>query len=212
MTRSPFITAVLGILLAGALAAAPAGAMGQPATSQSAVALHSALRKLWEEHIVYTRNYIISALAGLEDTAPVTERLLRNQDDLGSAIVPFYGEEAGKKLAGLLRAHIVIATDIVTAAKAGDNDGVTTGEKSWHQNGEQIADFLSGANPNWTRAAMSDMLSKHLDYTTTEIVSLLKGDWAADIAAYDKGHEHMLMFADMLSDGIIKQFPAKFSK
>ncbi len=212
MTRTPFTAAVLGILLAGVLAAAPAGAMGQPGNTQSAVELRGALRTLWEEHIVYTRNYIISALAGLEDTAPVAERLLRNQDDLGSAIVPFYGEEAGKALAALLRAHIVIAADIVTAAKAGDNDGVTAGEKSWHQNSEQLADFLASANPNWTRAAMSDMLSKHLDYTTTEVVSRLKGDWAADIAAYDKGHEHMLMFADMLSAGIIKQFPAKFSR
>ncbi len=212
MTRSSFTTAALGVLFAGLLAAAPLGAMGQPQNTQSAVELRSALRKLWEEHIVYTRNYIISALAGLDDTATVADRLLRNQDDLGSAIVPFYGEEAGKKLAGLLRAHIVIATDIVTAAKAGDNDGVTTGEKSWHANGEQIADFLSGANPNWPRTTMSDMLSKHLDYTTTEVVSRLKGDWAADIAAYDKGHEHMLMFSDMLADGIIKQFPATFSK
>ncbi len=56
------------------------------------------------------------------------------------------------------------------------------------------------------------MLYKHLDFTTTEVVSRLNKDWDADIAAYDKGHEHMLGFADMLTDGIVKQFPKKFSK
>jgi hypothetical protein len=56
------------------------------------------------------------------------------------------------------------------------------------------------------------MLYKHLDFTTSEVVSRLKKDWPADMKAYDEGHEHMLMFADMLSDGIIKQHPKKFSK
>ena len=171
-----------------------------------------AMRKLWEDHITYTRNYIISALAGLEDTGKVAERLLKNQDDIGDAIKPIYGNDAGKKLAALLRDHILIAADIVKAAKSGDNNGVTAGQKKWHENADEIAAFLSGANPNWPQKALVDMLYKHLDYTTAEVVSRLKKDWAADIEAYDKGHEHMLMFADALTDGIVKQFPEKFKK
>ncbi len=217
MKRIAFPTAFVGILLAALISAAPAGAAsmataGQAATSQAAAELRDGMRKLWEDHIEYTRNYIISALAGLGDTAPIADRLLANQDDIGSAVAQYYGKDAGTRLAALLRAHILIAAQIVKAAKAGDGDGVSSGEATWHQNGEQIADFLAGANPNWSRATLSDMLSKHLDYTTGEVVSRLKGDWAADIAAYDKGHEHMLLFADMLTDGIVKQFPAQFSK
>ena len=172
----------------------------------------NAMRKLWEDHIEYTRNYIISALAGLEDTNKVAERLLRNQDDIGEAVKPFYGEEAGKKLSGLLRDHILIAADIVKAAKASNNAGVEAGEKKWHANADDIAAFLAGANSNWKKAELTDMLYKHLDFTTTEVVSRLKKDWPADMKAYDEGHEHMLMFADMLSEGIIKQHPKKFSK
>jgi len=56
------------------------------------------------------------------------------------------------------------------------------------------------------------MLQKHLDFTTGEVVARLKKDWKADIKSYDQGHEHMLMFSDALTDGIIQQFPAKFSK
>jgi hypothetical protein len=45
-----------------------------------------------------------------------------------------------------------------------------------------------------------------------EVVSRLKKDWAADINFYDKGHVHMLAFADALTEGIVKQFPDKFKK
>ncbi|MGE5717456.1 MAG: glycosyltransferase [Acidobacteriota bacterium] len=202
--------------LAGAVLAAPvradehmkAGAMSHTA---SAVDLRNAMRQLWEEHIVYTRNFIISALGDLGDTDKVAERLLRNQDDIGNAVKPFYGEEAGKKLAALLRDHILIAADIVKAAKAGNNDGVANGQKRWHANADDISAFLSGANPNWPKAVLTDMLYKHLDFTTTEVVSRIKKDWPADIEAYDKGHAHMLMFADALTNGIVKQFPKKFT-
>jgi hypothetical protein len=180
--------------------------------TQSEVDLRNTMRQLWEEHIVYTRNFIISALGDLEDTGKVAERLLRNQDDIGNAIKPIYGEEAGKKLAALLRDHILIAADIVKAAKAGNNDGVAKGQKKWIENADAIAEFLGGANPNWPKQALKDMLYKHLAYTTTEVVSRIKKDWDADIEAYDKGHVHMLMFADTLTDGIIKQFPKKFMK
>ncbi len=205
------------VVLAGVVLAAPVRAdehMKADAMSHtaSAVDLRNAMRQLWEEHIVYTRNFIISALADLGDTDKVAERLLRNQDDIGDAVKPFYGEAAGKKLASLLRDHILIAADIVKAAKAGNDDGVANGEKRWHANGDEIATFLSGANPNWPKAVLTDMLYKHLDFTTTEVVSRLKKDWPADIGAYDKGHAHMLMFADVLTSGIVKQFPKKFVK
>jgi hypothetical protein len=180
--------------------------------TQSEVDLRNAMRQLWEDHIVYTRNFIISSLGDLEDTGKVAERLLRNQDDIGNAIKPIYGEEAGKKLSALLKDHILIAADIVKAAKAGDNDGVAKGQKKWLENADDISAFLSGANPNWSTQVLKDMLYKHLAYTTTEVVSRLNKDWTADIEAYDKGHAHMLMFADALTDGIIKQFPEKFMK
>jgi hypothetical protein len=202
--------------LAGVVLAAPAMAMEHAKAAAtghtpSAVALGNAMRQLWEEHIVYTRNFIISALADLGDTDKVAERLLRNQDDIGNAVKPFYGEEAGKKLAALLRDHILIAADIVKAAKAGNDDGVAGGQKRWHANADDISTFLAGANPNWPKATLTDMLYKHLDFTTAEVVSRVKKDWPADIDAYDKGHAHMLMFADALTSGIVRQFPKKFT-
>ncbi|WP_292533995.1 hypothetical protein [Methylocystis sp.] len=82
------------------------------AKTDAATAVKMAMRKLWEDHITYTRGYIVSALADLPDTNAVATRLLKNQDDIGDAIKPYYGENAGKKLSTLLRDHILIATEV----------------------------------------------------------------------------------------------------
>lgn len=176
------------------------------------ITLRLTMRKLWEDHITYTRNYIISALAGLDDAGAVAQRLLRNQDDIGDAIKPYYGEEAGRKLTALLRDHIMIAAEVVKAAQTDNNEGLVKAQTKWNVNADDIAAFLSNANPNWEGNDMTAMLHKHLEYTTAEVVSRLKKDWTADIVAYDRGHQHMLMFADLLTEGIVKQFSEKFGQ
>jgi hypothetical protein len=179
-------------------------------SSHASEDLRIAMRKLWEDHITYTRNYIISALGDLPDADAVAQRLMKNQEDIGSAIAPYYGAAAGTKLTTLLKEHISIAADVVKAAKAGNAANLKTEQAKWSANGKEIAAFLSGANPNWSKASLEAMLQKHLDLTTGEVVGRLHKDWNADIASYDAGHAHMLMFADALTDGIVKQFPAKF--
>ncbi|RWC45929.1 MAG: acetylglutamate kinase [Mesorhizobium sp.] len=169
------------------------------------------MRKLWEDHITYTRNYIISALAGLPDSDDVAKRLLQNQDDIGDAVKPYYGDAAGQKLAILLKDHIKIATDVVKAAKSGSKNKLAAAQKKWTGNADDIAMFLSKANPNWSEQDLKEMLHKHLELTTGEVVGRLKRDWVADIKSYDEGHVHMLKFADMLTDGIAKQFADKFN-
>ena len=179
--------------------------------SVAASAFQDAMDKLWEDHITWTRLFIISAAADLPDKGPTTERLLRNQVDIGNAIKPYYGDAAGEKLTALLKEHITTAAELVTAAKAGDTAKMADANRRWHANADAIAAFLSGANPkNWPLTEMKQMMHDHLNLTTAEAQARLKGDWAADIAAYDKVHEQILHMADMLSAGIISQFPKKF--
>ena len=170
-----------------------------------------AMRKLWEDHITWTRLFIVSAAADLPDKDATTNRLLQNQVDIGNAIKPYYGNAAGDKLTTLLKEHITTAAELVTAAKANDTVKIDDAKKRWYANADEIAVFLNGANPkNWSLADMKQMMREHLDLTTNEVVAHLKKDWTADIAAYDKIHEQILHMADMLSEGIIKQFPEKF--
>ncbi|HEY3542927.1 MAG TPA: hypothetical protein VGK79_10320 [Gaiellaceae bacterium] len=180
--------------------------------TKKAVALHDDMRKLWEDHITWTRLAIISLEGGTPDTDATVARLLKNQADIGNAIKPFYGNAAGAKLTGLLRQHILIAADLIAAAKAGDNAKLTDAQTRWTANADEIAAFLHGANPHyWPLATMKAEMRMHLKLTTEEAVAHLKGNWTADVAAYDKVHNHILHMSDMLSDGLVKQFRARFS-
>lgn len=176
-----------------------------------AIDFHDAMRKLWEDHITWTRLFIVSAAADLPDTGVTAERLLQNQTDIGDAIKPFYGEAAGAQLTALLNDHIAIAGEILASAKAGDAANTETNIARWYVNGKEIANFLSAANPDaWPAAEMEAMMTKHLDLTLEEAVARLQGDYPTDIAAYEKIHTSILEMADMLSAGIIDQFLQEF--
>lgn len=172
--------------------------------------LKMGLQRLWIDHVTWTRSYIVSDLASLEDKDAVLERLLRNQDDIGNAIKPYYGKKVAEKLSELLREHIVLAGQVLDAAKKGDQDNLKKYNTLWHQNADDIAKFLSSANPNYSEKTLKDMLYKHLQLITEQAVARLNKNWKADIKAYDEGETHMIHFAEYLADGIIKQFPNKF--
>ena len=184
--------------------------MDMKTNSSKSEQLRMAMHKLWEDHIVWTRNVILNIMDDLPGTDQAVNRLLKNQDDIGNAVKPFYGEAGGKELTRLLREHITIAADLLKAAKAGNNSAFDATNKKWFVNADEISDFLSKANPNWKLADMKKMMHDHLTLTTEEAVARLKKDYAADVKAYDKVHDEILMMADMLTDGIIKQFPGKF--
>ena len=184
----------------------------QPATeTRKAFALRPDMRKLWEDHITWTRLAIISLTTGSPDTDATVGRLLQNQTDIGNAVKPFYGNAAGNELTRQLRQHILIAADVVTAAKAGDKAKLADAQARWAANGDTIAGVLASVNPRfWKLPAMKAELRMHLKLTTEEAVARLQGKWAADVAAYDRIHRHALHLSDLLSDGLVKQFPQRF--
>ena len=268
-------------------------------TSQSAIgrqAFHDRTRELWTDHVVYTRNYIVSVAAGLPDTAEVAQRLLRNQDEIGEAIRPYYGDAAATQLASLLRNHIQLAAKTLVAAKGtttamsgmnmqdskmGDTvsartDSVqikaqyptATGRMSdtakikvrgsvrpdttqktaqgnpvgyvqnrdyastqasqpvaqvdsnalnqaitaLKANGDSIATFLSSANPRgFARETLSGAIQMHITLLLNEATAQIKKDWSGSMAAFDESQRQAWQMADLLSDGIMKQFPSRFS-
>jgi hypothetical protein len=179
--------------------------------SDKAVALRMEMRKLWEDHITWTRMAIISLEGGMPDTNASVGRLLRNQVDIGNAVKPFYGKAAGNALTGLLREHILIAADVIAAAKAGDQTALASAQARWVANADQIAAALHSVNPRfWKLRAMKAEMHRHLTLTTQEAVARLQQDWTGDVAAYDRVHRHILHMADLLSEGIVAQFPGRF--
>jgi hypothetical protein len=191
-------------------APAPVVVTGIPA---SQVFFQSAMRKLWEDHVTWTRLYIVDVAGNLPGKAITAARLMKNQEDIGNAMKAYYGEDAGNQLTALLKVHITGAVDILAAAKAGNQTKVDAASVAWYKNADDIAAYLSAANPvSWPLEGMKAGMKMHLDLTLAEAVDQLKGNFQASVDGYDKVHEHILSLADLLSAGIIKQFPDKFSQ
>jgi hypothetical protein len=186
-----------------------AAEMGLPANDKQ-IALYTGMRKLWADHMFWTREYLVAAVAAGQNADAAAARLMRNQEDIGNAVAGYYGADAGRQVTTLLKQHISIAVDIVTAAKANDQVKLADANKRWQDNGNQIADFLASANPNWPKATLRDMLQKHLATTAEELKALQNKDYAGAVAKFDTALDHMMMFADTVSAGIVKQFPDKF--
>jgi hypothetical protein len=196
----------------GIAADAPNGpaAQREHAASTNTARLREDMRRLWSDHVIWTREYIVAAVDGSPDAEAAATRLLKNQEDIGGAVAGFYGKNAGDTLTGLLKQHILIAVDLIAAAKANDQAKYNATDHQWKKNGEEIADFLSRANPNWPKATLASMMETHLATTTKEVVARLNKKWEEDVTAFDEVYTHILHMADVLSEGIIKQFPQKF--
>ncbi|WP_413998414.1 hypothetical protein ACMDB5_11565 [Flavobacterium sp. W1B] len=184
--------------------------MAEKSMRSPAFDLKTNMRQLWEEHVIWTRNVIMCLVDNTPGKNQAVKRLLKNQDDIGNAIKPYYGEAAGKKLTDLLYPHIKIAAEVVNAAKAGNSVALDKANKRWYANADEIAEFLSKANPNWKLKDMKEMMHDHLKLTTEEALKRIKKDYDGDVKAFDLVHFEILKMSDMLAEGIVMQFPAKF--
>ncbi len=181
-----------------------------PTATASYKVLNANMRKLWSDHMQWTYSTVDAFFNNPDGLNGPLNRLLQNQKDIGAAIIPYYGEDAGGQLTKLLTDHITGAVPVLTAAKEGNNEALTTALNDWYKNAQDIADFLANANPNWKQEDMRHMMKTHIDQTTEYAVDLLQKDYSKAIKVFDEANEHMLMMADDLSEGIAKQFPEKF--
>lgn len=174
--------------------------------TQRQVCLMNQMRKLWKQHVYWTRFFIISTAADLGDLEPVTKRLLENPGDFAQALTPFYGEEVSDCFKNLFTQHLLIAADLVNAAKSQEAAKAEAARRAWYANADQIAKFLSEINPCWHEARWKALLYDHLEMTEKEAVLRLNGKYAEDIQVFDSIEAEALKMADYMSQGIIRQF------
>lgn len=228
--RNGFLAAVVGLALLAALStgmfgggptsaayggtASAHGDHAKPTTialTPAQAAFQDEMRRLWEDHVTWTRLAIVTFADDSASFGATATRLMRNQDDIGDAIKPYFGDAAAAQLTALLKDHIAIAVELLQAARSGDEAAFEEAHDDWYANSDDIARFLAQANPRfWPEDTMIAAMRGHLDQTLAEAGHELAGDYTASVADYDEIHHHILGMADLLSSGIVRAFPHRF--
>jgi len=165
----------------------------------------NAFRKLWEQHGMWTRSFIVSTAHDLPDLELVTQRLLRNPDDFAKELQKYYGPKKAQTFRDLLREHLAIAAQLVNEVKQGEYDEAQETRKLWYENADQLAAFLSAIDPFSSRQLWQSLWYEHLKMVEDEAAFRLGGEYAQDIALYDDIETQALKMADLMASGIIKQ-------
>jgi len=164
-------------------------------------------RLLWEQHVEWTRMAVMGIVHNLPESDLITQRLLRNPMDFARALTTFYGEEAAQAFAQLFTAHLTIATELVQAVIAGNNEAAADADQRWHENADQIAELLGSLNPYWSVDDWSAMLYEHLELLSSNVADMVAGNYQESINGYDEMEMQALEMADMMAEGIAMQFP-----
>lgn len=182
-----------------------------PLTSAKFNVFDSAMQKLWADHMQYTFLTVDAFYNNPEALDAQLTRLLANQEHIGDAVIPYYGQEAGNALTELLKEHILGAVPVLSAAQNGEEAALDQAVEDWFTNGAEIAEFLASANPdNWTFEEMKHHMDDHLFTTIDYAVDLLEKNYENATQSYDTAFGHMMDFAHELAVGIAKQFPKQF--
>lgn len=210
---APFAMVAAIALSIGLVAACdPAPPLSTQMRTSSETVLYKGMQTLWQQHMEWTYAAVVAIANDAPNVTDTANRLMKNQEDIGNAIKPYYGNDAGTALTALLKAHISGAVDILVAAKSGDTAAENAAVTAEYANAKAIGDFLSEANPhNWSKASMEDMMKAHIDQTLVYATDMLTGHYAEAIDDYGLAEAHMIEMGDMLSAGIIAQFPDKFT-
>ncbi|MBY0202572.1 MULTISPECIES: acetylglutamate kinase [Paenibacillus] len=176
----------------------------------ASVDLNRKLRSLWEQHVFWTRLTVNSIVDGLGDVQPTTARLLRNPSDFAQVLAPIYGTAIAGQFEKLLREHLTIAAELVTDLKSGNSTAAADAQKRWYANADEIATFLAQINPYWSKVEWQRMMYEHLRLLTEEVGSRIAKDYVRNVELSDSIEPQALGMADMMTSGIVQQFPSVF--
>ena len=189
---------------------APASAHDATAATPAAPKLRADLRALWNDHVVQTRAYAVAVKA--DDSAAAAEAadgVVANARNLSGAVASFYGEAAGDRMMELLGGHWGAVKAMTDSGHSNDAAASQAAMTTLLANADEIAAFLSGANPNLPADAVRGLLVAHGAHHAAQIKQIMAGDMAAEAETWAAMQAHMDVIADALAGAIAKQFPDK---
>ena len=205
------VLASAAVLVAAAGAGTPRALAAATQVSGKVAETKAALRDLWVGHIFWVRGVVFATVAKNAPAASAAEQAtVANAKEIAGALVPFYGQEASDQLFSLLAGHYGAIKEYLDAAVKQDTAGGATATDHLTANAQEIAAFLSGANPNLPKDTLEGLLLAHGGHHLQQIQEVQAGQFDKEVATWSAMKGHIYVIADALTDGLAKQFPEKF--
>lgn len=172
----------------------------------------AALRDLWIGHIFWVRAVSLATIEKQDAIAKAAEqRAVANAQSIAATIEPFYGAKAKDTFFKLLAEHYGAVKGYLEASVAGDVAKQGTATQSLTSNAEEIASFLSGANPYLPKDAVNSLLLAHGGHHIKQIQQLMGHKYEDEAHTWEEMKQHIYQIADATADALAKQFAEKFS-
>jgi hypothetical protein len=180
-------------------------------SNRSSYELARTMQRLWADHAMWARQYIIAAVDERPEAPEAAARWLRVGDDIGRELEQHYPRRTARRVAKLLRQHVMVAVDLIDAARNVDKVKCMDIDDVWWNNGEDLVDELCARNEAWSRAELLAQWDAMRQQTKDVLAARLEQNFDKDVDAFDQMLTTTTNFADTIADGILRQFADKFA-
>jgi hypothetical protein len=179
-------------------------------------------RTHWTRYALGMINYSVSFLGKLDSTPAVERNLSRNAGMVGDYFIPYYGMTSGSKISSLLTVILINGTKVVQALDA--KKDINAYNIIWEKQIYEFASYLNSLNPSqYPKDLIIEMFVNLTKFWVEDFIARIEGDFASDSIALDnilkvavigipnhvnRGYSSI---ADIMSRGIIAQFPTLFA-
>jgi hypothetical protein len=182
------------------------------ARTQKTFQTAASLREVWLGHIFWVRNVSIAVIDKNDLAVKAAEQqAVANAKAIAKSIEPFYGSAAEESFFKLLAGHYGAVKAYLVATVAAEAAAQATATQALTSNAEEIAVFLSKANPYLPKDAVQGLLLAHGGHHIQQIQQLKDRQYGAEAKTWEEMKNHVYRIADATADALAKQFAEKFS-
>jgi hypothetical protein len=172
--------------------------------------LRVTLDRLLGEHLVLAAESMRAGLARTADFGAARQALAGNSADLQAGIAAYYGVGAGKQFGDVWREHVDAYIAFIEAVAAKDASARTASLNRLHVYHDQIAAFLSSANPYLPAADVAALIRRHVQALISQVESAEAGDHERTVATIRGAYAQTFEVGDAIAMAIARQFPDRF--
>jgi hypothetical protein len=168
------------------------------------------MSRLWIDDAIWSRQAILCLVDRLPGTEETLYRLMINQEDMGRMFTKYYGLEKGDEFCQLISSNTALTISIIRNKSSNNTEDLKAASDRMDYNVKRIIEYLIKVNPNWSKEELSYLMLLHSQLFDLQLQNRVTENFSYDVEVFDKIITETYKLANVLSEGIIKQFPERF--